>query len=73
MTNVAGERREVELTAPPAAEAAASWPEPVCPGALLNTFAGKGLEEPSAPGESPLDDGLERLREGLRPQEGDPS
>ena len=70
MTNVVGERREVELTPPPVAEAKPSWPEPVCPGSLLSTFAGEGLEEPAAPGESPLDEGLERLRDGLSPQEG---
>jgi transposase InsO family protein len=72
MTNVAGERREVELTPPPVAEAKPTWPEPVCPGSLLSTFAGEGLEEPAAPGESPLDEGLDRLRDGLSPspQEG---
>jgi len=70
MTNVEGERREVELTPPPVAETAPTWPEPVCPGALLSTFVGEGLEEPAGPGESPLDEGLERLRAGLPPQEG---
>jgi hypothetical protein len=70
LTGAAGERREVELTAPPAAAAVPSWPEPVCPGALLSSFAGEGLEEPAAPGQSPLDEGLQRLREGLAPREG---
>jgi transposase InsO family protein len=69
MTNVGGERREVDLT-PPVAEATATWPEPVCPGALLNTFAGEGLEEPAGPGQSPLDEQLQRLRDGLSRQEG---
>src|SRR5437879_1775988 len=50
LTGTAGERREVELTSPPAAAPAPAWPEPVCPGAALAAFAGAGLEEPSAPG-----------------------
>jgi Integrase core domain len=70
MTGVGEERREVELTAPPEAVPTPSWPEPVCPGALLETFAGEGLEEPLGPGQSPLDEGLERMRAELPPRQG---
>src|SRR5205814_1560560 len=69
LTGAAGQRREVELTPPPTAAATPSWPEPVCPGASMSSFAGEGFEEPAAPGASPLDEGLERLREGLTPAE----
>jgi hypothetical protein len=69
LMGAAGERREVELTPPPTA-APPSWPEPVCPGATMSSFAGEGLEEPAEPGASPLDEGLERLREGRATPEG---
>jgi transposase InsO family protein len=72
LTSEAGARREVELTAPPAAQAVPSWPEPVCPGALLSSFAEQGLEQPAGPGQSPLDEGLQRLRQQL-PEQGGPS
>jgi transposase InsO family protein len=45
-------------------------PEPVCPQAIVTALAEEGFEEPAAPGASALDDGLERLRAALAPQEG---
>jgi transposase InsO family protein len=61
LTGAAGERREVELTPPPAGTATSTWPEPVCPGATMATFTGEGMEQPGMPGTSPLDEGLQRL------------
>jgi transposase InsO family protein len=59
-----GTRQEVEL-APPPGEAAAALPEPVCPAGLVTGRLDVGGEEPPAPGASPLDDGLARLRAAL--------
>ena len=73
LTSEAGQRREVELTAPPAEQAPPNWPEPVCPGALLSSFAEQGPEQAAGPGQSPLDEGLQRLRQGLPEQQGGPS
>jgi transposase InsO family protein len=70
MTGAAGERREVELTPPAVTAPAPTWPEPVCPGATVTTFAGEGFEEPMGPGQSPLDAGLTRLQEGLSEAQG---
>ena len=42
----------------------------VCCSAEPAALADEGTEEPPAAGASPLDAGLERLREGLRPTEG---
>jgi transposase InsO family protein len=65
-------RKEIELTPPPAPENGenAVLPEPVCPQAIVTSLADEGFEEPAAPGESALDDGLERLGAALPPEEG---
>ena len=62
-TSAGKERQEVELTAPQEAKAAAAeLPEPVCPVGVVTGMVDEGREAPPAPGESPLDEGLERLR-----------
>jgi transposase InsO family protein len=72
LTDTAGQRREVELGRP-ASEPPASWPEPVGPAVVASgeTPADAGVAEPAAPGTSPLDAELTRLRQsGLLPPEG---
>lgn len=66
MTGAAG-RQEIELVPPPgaAAEAAPQLPEPVCPGVVVSSENLEGFEEPPAPGESPLDEGLRQVRSAL--------
>jgi transposase InsO family protein len=71
-------RQEIELTPPaPTAEEAkdkpmASMPAPVCPQATVAAgIVGEGFEEPPAPGASPLDEGLERLREAFEAERGE--
>jgi hypothetical protein len=68
LTGASGARQEVELVRP--ADDAAVWPAVLCPSAELSSLAGEGSEAPAAPGASPLDEGLGRLRQGLRPREG---
>jgi hypothetical protein len=70
----AGERQEIELapvSLPAAAGASPELPTPLCP---LGVVTGLGMEsantEPPAPGTSPLDEGLQRLRFGLGAAEG---
>jgi transposase InsO family protein len=63
-------RQEVELVRPPQAEAAAGLPAVVCPSAAPPSPAGEGLEEPPAPGASPLDEARRRLGAGWPPAEG---
>jgi transposase InsO family protein len=56
LTNPGG-RQEIDLLPP--RSSAEAMPAPVCPQGIV---AGQdGFEEPPAPGESPLDDGLDRL------------
>jgi len=73
LTNADG-RQEIDLLppqpAPNADAAAAGMPEPVCPQGIVTSFPEEGFEEPSTPGESPLDDGLARLHEAFTPPEG---
>jgi hypothetical protein len=58
-------REEVDLTPPRASEpSAAGLPDPVCPHGVVAT-TGAGFEEPPAPGQSPLDEELDRLAEEL--------
>ncbi len=64
LTGAAGLRQEVDLV-PPSPEPAAALPEPVCPAGVVNGLVDEGQEEPPAPGTSPLDAGLEQLRQGL--------
>jgi hypothetical protein len=71
ITGTGGARQEVDLV-PPAekTQADAELPEPVCPAGVVTGMVDEGREEPPAPGESPLDEGLERLRQSLPgPQE----
>lgn len=65
----AGGRQEIDLTPPRTVEPAPSLPNPVCPQGVV-TSEGPGFEEPPGPGESPLDEGIERLRESLGTPEG---
>jgi len=66
LTGADGARQEVDLVPPvAAAKDAATLPEPVCPAGVVAGMVNEGQEEPPALGESPLDEGLERLRESL--------
>ena len=74
LTNSGG-RQEIDLlpttVTPPAAMA--TLPEPVCPHGVVSA-SGEGFEDPPLPGASPLDEGLEGLRDagvvGEMPPEG---
>ena len=71
LTAPGGLRREIDLSPPadaPPAPRPAELPEPVCPQGVVAGHPGDA-EEPAAPGASPLDAGLARLAEGLRPPE----
>jgi len=64
LTGADGARQEVDLVPPvPPGKAAATLPEPVCPAGVVTGMFHEGQEEPPAPGASPLDEGLQRLRE----------
>jgi transposase InsO family protein len=76
LTRAAGERQEIDLVAPAAAapvqaEACAELPMPVCP---VGEVVGLGTEaanaEPPAPGASPLDEGMRRLRDEFADEQG---
>jgi hypothetical protein len=72
LTNADG-RKEIDLLPPAAAPnepVPAALPEPICPQGIAESFADEGMEQPPAPGESPLDDGLAKLREEFEPREG---
>jgi hypothetical protein len=56
-----GARQEVELAPPPVSQT--ELPRPVCPLGEVDSAMGEGQEEPPAPGASPLDAGLEQLRD----------
>jgi transposase InsO family protein len=61
-----GGRQEVDLVPPVAAvQDAATLPEPVCPAAVMTGRVEEAQEEPPRPGQSPLDEGLQRLRSSL--------
>jgi hypothetical protein len=64
-------RQEVDLV-PPAArvQEAAELPEPLCPAGVVSGIVNEGQEEPLLPGQSPLDEGLKRLRESWPPTAG---
>jgi transposase InsO family protein len=65
------QRQEVDLVPPtPAPPADAALPEPVCPQGVVGAEEGPGHEEPPAPGQSPLDEGLHQLRQALGNEEG---
>jgi hypothetical protein len=65
-------RQEIDLV-PPAATApqrpGPSLPEPICPQGVVSA-TGPGMEGPPAPGASPLDEDLSRLRQALETPEG---
>jgi hypothetical protein len=68
-------RKEIDLLPPQpatsnAAASALALPEPVCPQGIPGALAEEGFEEPPAPGESLLDEGLTKLREEFAPPEG---
>jgi len=67
LTRAEGVRQEIDLVPPAVSPSNEGLPEPVCPAGVVNAM--EAGEEPPGPGESPLDDGLERLREAW-PQEG---
>jgi transposase InsO family protein len=68
MSGAGGSRQEVELVAP--APRQADLPEAVCPAGVVTGIAEEGLEEPPAPGTSPLDEGLQKLRSSLAGDQG---
>ena len=74
LTDASGERQDVELGRPPAAPPAAV-PEPAGPAVVVAGEAAAGAADgvgpPAAPGASPLDAELARLRDaGVLPEEG---
>jgi hypothetical protein len=71
LTGAGRARQEVDLVPPAEPQRApASLPEPVCPVGVVTSLVDEGQEEPPAPGESPLDTGLEALRKALPPGAG---
>jgi transposase InsO family protein len=68
MSGAHGNRQEVELVAPPPKQA--ELPEAVCPAGVVTGIAEEGQEEPAAPGTSPLDEGLQKLRASLGAEQG---
>jgi hypothetical protein len=72
LSGAAGGRQEVELT-PPAMgpDHVVALPDPVCPVGVVTGRVGEGSEEPPAPGTSPLDEGLQQLRDSLAKEGGD--
>jgi hypothetical protein len=62
-------RQEVELVAP--APKQEDLPEAVCPAGVVRGLSEEGLEEPAAPGTSPLDEGLQKLHRALGETGGD--
>ena len=69
LTGVEG-RQEIDLTPPRTPEPAPTLPTPVCPQGVV-TSEGPGFEEPPGPGESPLDEGIERIRESFGAEGGE--
>src|SRR5262245_4305948 len=63
------QRQEVDLAPPAAQGPAAALPEPVCPQGVVGA-GGAGFEGPPAPGTSPLDEGLGRIRPAPGAEEG---
>jgi len=65
LTGAAG-RQEVDLVPPAEVERnAAALPEPVCPAGMVQAGSEQCGAEPPAPGTSPLDAGMEQLRQAL--------
>jgi transposase InsO family protein len=63
LQTAAGGRQEVELGSVPEQQRSAVLPEPVCPVGVVT--GAEGFEEPPAPGESALDEGLQNLSTSL--------
>lgn len=66
-------RTEIDLTPPRMTGeevARVALPEPICPQGTVSS-AGAGFEEPPGPGESPLDEGIEQIREAFEEHGGD--
>ncbi|MBA4192763.1 MAG: hypothetical protein C0467_32770, partial [Planctomycetaceae bacterium] len=64
-------RQEIDLlpTRPATEVTPATLPEPVCPNGIVS-ITGDGFEDPPAPGESNLDEGLDHLSDKTTPPEG---
>jgi hypothetical protein len=67
LTEAGGDRREVDLVPP--GPPATALPEPVCPAGAVGGVP-EAAAEPAAPGASPLDEGLRRLRAALPAEQG---
>jgi hypothetical protein len=66
LTREGEERQEIELTPPADAPETRSLPVPVCPQGVVRSLGLEdGMEAPAAPGTSPLDEGLARVRNSL--------
>jgi transposase InsO family protein len=64
LTGPEGTRREIDLAAPPPSE----LPAPICPAGIVSSEL---PDEPEpAPGTSPLDDGLRRIKDEFEPEGG---
>lgn len=74
LTRAAGARQEIDLAPPPPpATEATELPTPVCPqGEVTGLGSGLANAEPPAPGVSPLDEDLERLRTAFDAEGGQP-
>ena len=64
-------RQEIDLTPPRSTdgEGTAPLPAPICPQGVVSS-EGPGFEEPLGPGQSPLDEGIEQIREAFGGPEG---
>lgn len=74
LTGEQSQRQEIDLTPPSKPEPDAQpepLPDPVCPQGVPETATPEpGMEEPAAPGTSPLDEGLKKIGESQEAQEG---
>jgi transposase InsO family protein len=61
-------RKEIDLLPP--GGTAPTMPEPICPQGVPGALADEGFEEPPGPGESALDENLQRLRDEFSPPPG---
>ncbi|QVL30263.1 DDE-type integrase/transposase/recombinase [Telmatocola sphagniphila] len=75
LTRPEGERREIDLVPPPPPESTSrdELPKPVCPVGEVSNPQSLGSEEPSLPGESPLDESLRLIEDmwSIPPEGGD--
>jgi transposase InsO family protein len=72
LTGAEGARKEVDLVPPTPAPAtgASALPSPVCPQGVVTGMHPGDVLDPPPPGVSPLDEGLRRVSDAARPQEG---